>query len=66
MRDMRESAFSSVPEQIERATCPHVWAVFAEPTRIFGYLVVEAQCATCRTYRGTGAHDATMERRDER
>ena len=62
MIDLKESAFSSVEEQRQRATCAHVWEEFVEPAWIFGYLVVEAKCPACRTYRGSGAHDATPAR----
>ena len=59
MRDLKASVFSTVEEQVRTATCAHRWVEFAEPSRIFGYLVVEAQCAGCRTYRGNGKHDAS-------
>ena len=59
MRDLKASVFSTVAEQTAKATCAHRWTEYAEPSRIFGYLVVEAECAVCGTYRGRGEHDGS-------
>jgi hypothetical protein len=48
---IKESVFSTVAQQVERATCEHVIVEAGGPYLILGHIACDARCIKCGTHR---------------